>query len=134
MIEFTLEGPCFSINKTYYASKKILTKEARSWIDNAYAQLEQHTWAFDKLRSEFTECGGHFEINIEVRYPMEKFYNKQGYVSSRTIDVTNFEKILVDVIFSKLQLNDKYLLNMKSSKKVGDREHINVSLHHYVKT
>lgn len=117
-IEFTLPIKAYSINSYMYATRKVITKEARVWSDNVKKLLKEQ-----KCLEEFKDKFNYepISIYISIHYPKHVFYNKEGTISSKTIDVSNTEKILIDLIFKDtMELNDKYIVYMESSKHAGE--------------
>jgi Holliday junction resolvase RusA-like endonuclease len=116
IIEFTLPIKAYSINKMYYATRKVLTKEARAWQDNVVAQLGPYDLASKGPLID----GKPLRVEIEVTYPMNIFYNTHGLISSKTMDCSNVEKSIIDVVFGQLGVNDKYIIELYSTKRAGD--------------
>jgi Holliday junction resolvase RusA-like endonuclease len=123
-INITIEGPAYSINKMYYATRKILTKEARAWQDSVIAQLAKY---------DLPSVGPLIDqkplrVDITLEYPKSTFYNKEGLISSRTYDCSNFEKSIIDVIFDLMGTNDKYIVELFSTKVVGNANRITFTI------
>lgn len=118
IIEFTLPIKAYSINAYHYATRRVITKEARVWSD----MVKEHLRAIPCLaefKSEYDYTP--ISIYISIHYPKQIFYNKEGLISSKTMDISNTEKILIDLIFKEtLDINDKYITYMESSKHAGD--------------
>lgn len=117
-IEFTLPIKAYSINNYMYASRRVITKEARLWSDAVKEQLKALPCLVEfKKAYDYTPIS----IYISIYYPKQVFYNKEGLISSKTMDVSNTEKILIDLIFKEtLDINDKYITFMESSKHAGE--------------
>lgn len=59
-------------------------------------------------------------MELHVTYPAGMFHNAQGSISSKTMDVSNFEKPLIDLIVGDLMhLNDKHVVKLISTKSPG---------------
>jgi len=117
-IEFTLPIKAYSINNYMYTTRRVITKEARLWSD----MVKEHLRAIPCL-AEFKSKYNYTPINIQINvyYPKNVFYNKEGLISSKTFDISNTEKILIDLIFKDtLDINDKYITYMESSKHAGE--------------
>ena len=70
-----------------------------------------------------------FKVTYACEYPLHVFFNAQDTVSSKTIDVTNYEKILQDVIFGQfLNINDKLIVDMWSFKFPGKAYKLHVTI------
>lgn len=120
-IAFTLQIKPFSVNSMYYATRKVKTKEYRAWEEQVLAQLK-HVQGLEALK-EFKN----FTFEMHVEYPEHIFYNSKGEISSKTVDKSNDEKALIDVIFGQyLNLNDKYIVRLVSGKYAGAGHAIHV--------
>lgn len=127
-VSFQLLGKGFSINQAYYAQRKVKTEACRLWEYSVLTQLQEIKDLVD-LADTHKERGGTFEVHFALNYPHHVFYNKQGLISSKTYDVSNFEKLLLDVIFGQvLGINDKLVTKLISEKRVGARHSIDVKI------
>lgn len=126
-IEFFLAVPPFSTNAYYYASKKIKTKEAREWEERVKRELEDVKDLQD-IADYWNENGGTFHVEYRVTYPFRVYYNAARTISSKSLDVSNVEKHLQDLIFNHMGINDKYVTSMYSSKRPGVAYEIAVKL------
>lgn len=69
------------------------------------------------------------EIEIDIYYPNWVFYTAKGTISSKTFDVSNTEKILIDLLLGDiLQINDKNVTKLISSKQPAKGYGININL------
>lgn len=127
-IQFTIEGKAFSINKAYYATRKILTGEAKDWIQQVQHQLEEVKDLVDFAATHADGGRGHIEMHLTFYYPKHVFYNGQGQISSKVYDLDNSLKLLIDVIFRHMDMNDKYITKIVAAKEVGSRHYIEISL------
>lgn len=140
-ITFTLKAPPFSINKAYYKRSFTRTKECREWGDSVLRQLQAATIQEDlqKFRIEFLSAP-EASIGVRLRYfiPEEIFYTKKGDISRRSQDLSNVEKMLVDLIFDprfcgrelsrglicqNLNLDDKLITKLVSEKLPTELSH-----------
>lgn len=130
-IELSIPLKVFSINQMTYRDVRFKSAAFKDWATKVVAYIEeceQYKELMD-IAQDHKLNGGIFDIEIEAVYPHYEFYNKQGSVSSKTIDVTNFEKPLIDIIFGQIMdVNDKYIVNMVSCKIPGSHHHIKVSI------
>ncbi len=109
----------FSVNKYYYATKKVKTAEARAWEDEISRFLDEEKELTD-MADCHKESGGSFTITITVQYPHHYFYNNLGIISSKTFDCSNVEKPLLDMILGhRMGINDKFVTAMHSYKGIG---------------
>lgn len=126
LIDITLDMPAFSVNAYYYRDRRHKTAEARAWEAEFQRQLEDY-----KILHDFAhrlKDGATVAIEIVVEYPPHVFYNKAGHVSSKTFDVTNVEKPIVDQIFNFMGANDKVITKLVSTKKPGPKAQLKIRL------
>lgn len=129
---FVLNVKPFSINQLFYRDGKRKTQEARNWEITVFDALNtaEHLASMAILRQDFDAKLHAFEIELTCFYPAELFRTKEGNISSRTQDITNWEKPLVDLIFldrysfsappfgvANIQIDDKFIVSMLSQKK-----------------
>lgn len=120
-------GKAISVNSTYYGNKSHgMVPEAKNWFSNFLHYIESNSSKFSDLKSEFDPKKHSFKVGIVYFVPQEDLYNKQGLLSSRTVDLSNIEKSIVDAIFlpkysehGNLDLDDKYLTQLSSQKQVS---------------
>lgn len=136
-LEFTLYAEPFSLNKAYYlksfgnkSATKIRTKECREWGDRVLFQLQHMAGLMQQFREAFDEKLHAISIELHFFIPTAKFYTKAGHISIGSSDITNIEKMLVDLIFDarfhgrhqdgkiieNINVNDKFIVRMVSSK------------------
>ena len=126
IFSFTFYGRPFSINRWTYATRKTKTKDARAWETEFLRQLAPQEMRLKEMADKWRKSGGQFTIKIECFYL--NFYNDEGEISSKTIDITNFEKIIQDMLFSTMGLNDKLVTALSSSKEHSITDFIRVQL------
>jgi len=122
---FILYHKAFSINAATYRDSRFKSAAYKAWEAAILPDIPDlsHMAGFD-----------YYEIQIEVEYPANIFFNKQGGISAKTFDVTNFEKLLVDLIMNKsVKTDDRYLVKCTSSKFSGAVQRIHISLKGYNK-
>lgn len=134
-MKFTLMCRPFSVNAWTYSDKRHKTKEAREWTEQVLCLLEEHAKALGEMADDWRKSGGCFRLEFTAIYPAHIFYNKAGQISSKTIDITNYEKPLQDLIFSDIMdINDKAVVQCISRKLPGPLYAIEVSLEFYAQT
>lgn len=133
-IKFTLNAPPFSVNKAYYKKSFTRTKECRAWGEDILEQLQDKTIQQDLedfriafLEDDISAVGAHLVFHI----PKSTFYTKKGDISRRSQDLSNVEKLLIDLIFDprfagreldsglvcqNLSLDDKLITKLISEK------------------
>lgn len=127
-----------SINSTYYSTGGgfIKTTAAREWTHEVCYHLssEENEKALADLRQHFDNSKHYYKISLEAHYPKKFFITGKGHISARTVDITNWEKSIIDVIFlpknysdtppygcKNLNIDDRYICEM-SSKKVLSKD------------
>ncbi len=120
MIEIELPIKPFSVNAYRYRDQRFKTKEARAWEEQLKGLLEEYAKQFNELKTDFDANGGTFHVWITATYPPHVFNNKSNNVSAKTIDITNFEKPLIDMIFKEcIGVDDRYITQLLSTKACG---------------
>lgn len=116
--EINLDMPAISVNAVSCRDVRFKTAEFKDWsyrIQHELSKCAEHVQELNKL---FSITSDHFEVSITLTYPVETFYLKNGAISSRTYDVSNFEKPLLDEVFNKfIGVDDKYITKLTSAKK-----------------
>lgn len=137
-INFKLED-CrpFSINRAYYKNRGI-TRECRLWRQTIISAAKPHIPLFKEFRESFDPQINGIFIHITHHIPFHKFYTKKGDISIQSMDLTNVEKLLVDILFDarfydrgeldNINLNDKYIVKLISEKVVDTEWGIDVEL------
>lgn len=124
---FYIPGKAISINSTYYANKNHgMTVAAKEWFENFYHNLNlpKNQAGLSELRNAFDASVHSFKLSIIYYVPESELYNKQGLLSSKTFDLSNIEKSIVDAFFlpknndraPNLNLDDKFLTQLMSRK------------------
>lgn len=127
----------FSVNSTYRRSQfggVAKTSAATDWCYEFFYKLnwEPNQAALKHIRDNFDEKLHGLHIDITILVPKEELFNKKGKLSSRTLDLTNVEKIMVDCLclpkFHELALpegapnlnvDDKSVLEVRSRKVIA---------------
>lgn len=118
----TLPIKAFSINQAFYATRKVKTKDCRDWETRVEAMLNE----VPNIKKLATFKN--FHIEIDVIWPEAIYYNSKGDISSKTFDVTNTEKLLIDCLFKVIGTNDKYITKLTSSKAAGHGYEIRIRI------
>lgn len=114
----------FSVNAATYRDARFKTASYKEWYTILNQQIIRHPeyanlliLAEDFLLDERQIL----ELDYHVQYPESVFKNPKGLVSSRTFDVSNTEKLFIDLLVGDIMgINDKYIRKMVSSKGPGD--------------
>lgn len=136
-LEITVIAEPFSINKAYYlksygnkAATKVRTAACREWGDRVLFQLQQYVSEMKQCHDFFDQNAHALRIDLIHYIPEEKFYTKAGHISIASSDITNIEKLFVDLVFDErfsgrsldtvtvqnLNINDKFIVDMRSRK------------------
>ena len=109
-ITFNLKAPPFSVNAMYYKKTFNRTREAREWATIVFGELEKpHAQQqMELFRKAFDDKTEGVRLILTFYYPRDIILTKAGYVSSRSMDLTNVEKPLQDLIFDKKYNARKY--------------------------
>lgn len=119
----------FSINAYHSANKRFKTSAARDWEMSVFYQMAkpyvQDT--FRQLRDAMAERESVVELGLTAYYP--QFFTVSGIISNRTLDITNWEKPLVDLLMlpkyhetpsphgaPNLNFDDRFLIKVTSEK------------------
>ena len=138
-LNFNIKAPPFSINKAYYKRSMTRTQECRKWGDSVLIQLQDPLLLdqFTQVREAFNPKKHTISVELQFNIPQCKFYTKKGEVSIHSQDLSNVEKLLIDLIFdsrfndrqikdisiSNLNINDKFITELISRKVPVDAEH-----------
>ena len=134
-VTLVLNIPPFSINQMYYNKKGyIRTEKYREWCRNAFYELSKNynIYAMKQIREAFEPAKHVLEVECIAFYPDKKLITKQGRISSKSVDLTNWEKPLQDLIFdtkyydrylpegvANLNMDDKYVVKLLSQKRIA---------------
>ena len=121
----------FSINGMYYSQKAVKTQAAREWTYDVFSELssEKNRRAMEELGEAFDPGSQYFRIKLIAFYPKKYLLTKANAISAKSIDITNWEKPLVDLIFlpkhqqkeepfgcQNIGYDDRYICEMSSCK------------------
>jgi hypothetical protein len=133
----------YSVNAMYYGDARTQKQEFKEWTYQVFHELSSaaNLQVMQELRQHFDAEKHAFKVRIVVEYPSDIFKTKEGRISGRTMDLSNFEKPLVDLIFDKkfyerphpygvknLNTNDVYITQMHVYKRAGQKHSITISL------
>lgn len=116
----------FSINKAHYVRTKTRTKECREWGDRILQLVKDSpdiVRSFRKINKLFDPAIHCIHLDIVFQIPKEIFFTKEGKVSRRKQDLSNIEKMLIDILFDvrhqrgnmiNLGIDDQYIVDLHS--------------------
>lgn len=134
--KFVLNVKPFSINQIHYRDGKRKTVEAKEWECTVFNALSSPdcVQAMKDLREAFVQTKHGFAVKLTCYYPAHIYKTQAGFISAKTIDTTNWEKPLVDLIFlekyslydppfgvQNIQIDDKYIVALHSRKLSHDK-------------
>lgn len=95
---FELNIAPFSINAMYSRDKRYKSALYRQWEMRFISQLRKKTAQaqIQKIREAYRP-GDTFAVKLTYHY--HKFYNKQGMITAHVEDLSNTEKITLDLLF-----------------------------------
>lgn len=120
----------YSINAYYGRDKRHKLPQAREWEQHVFHALsaEYPQRMLKELREAYIAGKHSWSIRLTAFYP--NFYTKSGNISNHTHDITNWEKPLVDLLFSpryhdapypygapNLNCDDRFLVSLYSRKR-----------------
>lgn len=128
-VKFTLPNTKpFSINKFYYKRSKTRTQPARKWGDAIASLLDlpEIQSAIEVCRSNFNPLIHHLAVSYTFLIPESILYTKENKISRRSMDLTNLEKPLQDILFcgrfyergvNNFNIDDQYITTLTSRKR-----------------
>lgn len=140
-IEFYLPLEAFSINAVYYRDRRHKTQAYRDWERKVFQALHQPEiqQKLKQIRDQFSETEHCFAV--DMHFHMSSLFNKQGKISSRAEDLSNIEKMLLDILFlpkyhvqpwpdgvPNINVDDKLVLELRSRKSYAAADGITVSI------
>jgi hypothetical protein len=121
--------------RTAYGTSK--TQDAREWQAQVFHRLssDENQLKLKELRDNFDSKEHTYCVWICAVYPKSELLTKQGLISSKTQDCSNFEKALIDCFFlpkhhtqesplgcPNLNIDDKFVTQLISSKGMAKDE------------
>ena len=139
----TLKLKPFSINAMFCRDKRHKTIEAQEWSCSILVALalKENKKKLKELRQHFDPMKHVYKVDLTFFYPKHVLYRKDGGISARAHDLSNVEKPLIDLVFlpmfydrpspygaKNLNIDDKYVTDLRSRKRVGKDFRIRVTL------
>ena len=126
----------FSINKAYYKQSFTRTVECREWAHGIVAALQtpENLAAVHAFKQKFDASNDAIGVFFRFSIPRSVFYTKAGDISRFSMDLSNVEKLLLDILFDKkygsqaLDLDDKLVVQLISEKVPADGFSIDIGL------
>ena len=139
----TLKLKPFSINAMFCRDKRHKTIEAQEWSCSVLVALalKENKKKLKELRQYFDPMKHVYKVDLTFFYPKHVLFRKDGGISARAHDLSNVEKPLIDLVFlpmfydrpspygaKNLNIDDKYITDLRSRKRVGKDFRIRVTL------
>lgn len=126
----------FSINKAYYKSTFTRTQECREWARGIAAALQspQNMSKIAEFLTKYSQKVHGIGVFLRFGVPRGMFYTQKGEISRFSMDLSNVEKLLIDILFDKkhgphaLDLDDKTIVQLVSEKVPDDTFNITIGL------
>lgn len=105
-----------SLNKLYrqFRGRTIISKEGREF-KSLVSFLVKGIDA-SELLGEFTDVKG---LSVEISFYSNKFYTKDGKIRKRYLDADNLLKVMLDVVFKEIGLDDSFITRLVVAKNPG---------------
>lgn len=136
--EITLQNSKpFSINGSYFSTGHgfIKTTAFREWSYNIFNQLSRFEKEFAELRNYFDPLKHAYSVQLTAVYPRRVLFKKSGGLSSKTIDISNWEKSIIDCLClpkhfeipapygcKNLNIDDRFIIRMSSTKECATND------------
>lgn len=121
-----------SINKAYYAKRKVLNSDSRAFRETFMQQLQESSNSniLSDVQNNFNRKKHSLKINITIQVPLDVFITKAGYISRKGGDVDNFLKLILDFLTNErynnrifncgnctnLNIDDQYVTDLNIRK------------------
>jgi hypothetical protein len=123
----------------FYSNRAIKKTEARNWEYSIIHSIntEEYQEKIKKFTESFNPKLHAILVDIIFEFPKNILITKENTLSAKCFDLSNIEKPLIDVLFlekystttiSNLKIDDKYIIKLTSTKKVGNSHAIYFSV------
>lgn len=131
---FTLKTKAYSINAAYCRDRAYKNRDCRDWEENFLFLLSDKNvqTPLAEIRAAFNPDAHSYAIRMVFVYPEETYFNMKDRVSSKTFDLSNVEKLCLDLLFDEkhcggihgkeftnLATNDVHVTQLSSFKRPG---------------
>jgi Holliday junction resolvase RusA-like endonuclease len=105
-----------SLNKLYrqFRGRTIISKEGRDF--KSVVSFLVKGIDPSELLGDFTDVKG---LSVEINFYSNKFYTKDGKIRKRYLDADNLLKVILDVIFKEIGLDDSFITRLIVTKNPG---------------
>ena len=128
----------YSLNNMFYGNRHIKKTEARNWeieiLHYISSKIDQD--AIKAFTALFDPKKHGIVIKLTYYYPKAELITKAGTLSSKSFDLSNVEKPLIDVLMlakysdssiTNLEIDDKFIVDLESKKRIGNEHSISVN-------
>ena len=120
-----------SVNAMTFRDKRFKSSKYKSWETKVLLSFtsEQSQEEFDKIRKMYQHGVHCFKVKLTAYYNTSSYFTKSGIVSNKTIDCSNWEKAIVDLLFlpkyhdlkppsgaPNINVDDRYIISLTSEK------------------
>ena len=115
-------GKGFSINSAYYKKSFSKTVECRRWESQILAKLTTpgNREILRRLRESADIKKFGYGVYIKYEIPAKNFWNQKKTISRKSMDLSNVEKLLIDLIFGDdtvgIGVDDTNIIQLVSEK------------------
>lgn len=115
-MNFQLDFIPISLNKLYrqFKGRTIISKEGREFKSLVTSYLKGLNSS--DLLGDFTSVKG---LAVEIYFYSNRFYTKDGNIRKRYLDADNLLKVVLDVIFKEINLDDSLITKLIVTKSPG---------------
>ena len=134
MLEILLKNtPPFSVNKAWYKKTFTRTRECRAWGQAIADQIENDATLQAQIcsfKEQFNPLEQFLTVHIYFFQPTTKLLSKKGNLKRLGQDLSNVEKMLIDIIFDprhsdrNLGLDDCLIGELHSFKRIAPQQKI----------
>jgi Holliday junction resolvase RusA-like endonuclease len=105
-----------SLNKLYrqFRGRAIISKEGREFKSTINAYLKGSKLEIEE--DDFTRVKG---LSVEINFYSNKFYTKSNEIRKRYLDADNLLKVVLDVVFKELGIDDSFITRLVVTKSPG---------------
>jgi hypothetical protein len=143
---FMLKGiKPFSVNSLFYNDGRTKTQAYYDWSFKFFGMLchESVQLGLEPMREQFDPKKHCFAVRLTAYYPEKIFYRQVGGISAKTMDLSNWEKPLIDALFlpknhkvsppfgsPNMNCDDRYIASIVSRKRMTteDEPSIRISI------
>lgn len=135
-VEIHIPVEPISVNATSQRDKRFKSVKYRQWETMVLLSLtsEDSQQKLQQIRDAYEHGSHSFEVELTAHYPRELYFTKSGVISNRTLDNSNWEKPIIDLLFlpkyhelkppsgaPNINVDDRYITSLLSRKLPYDK-------------